>query len=97
MMSDFTCVNCGAGEPMERPPFPSPYGRELQSKVCAGCWQNWKGTEVMIVNEYRLNLLEREDRKRLREQMTRFLNLDGSRTAGEAVDLRPEEFVPEKG
>ena len=39
--------------------------------------------EVKIINEYRLNMLEREHRKMLRKFMTDFLNLDGtSKTAG---------------
>lgn len=92
-MSEFTCVNCGAGTPMDRPPIPNDYGRNIQAKVCSECFSKWKDTEVMIINEYRLNLLERGDRQKLREQMESFLNLDGSRAAGEAGEMKPEGYV----
>jgi len=93
MTDSFSCVNCAAGEPMAKPPFPNAYGRDIQSKVCESCWNEWKGLEVMLVNEYKLNLLERKDRTHLRENMKDFLNLSGAREPGAKTDFRPKEYT----
>ncbi|MCK6531031.1 Fe(2+)-trafficking protein [Myxococcota bacterium] len=86
-MSDWTCSKCGAGPdglcsvtgeapvPLPAPPYHNEYGRRIQAQVCEPTWERWKAQEVMIVNEYRLNLLEREDRAQLRQAMQDFLGL----------------------
>jgi Fe-S cluster biosynthesis and repair protein YggX len=32
------------------------------SVTCRSCWAEWKDMEFKIINEYRLNMLEREHR-----------------------------------
>ena len=97
--SPFSCVNCASpdAEAMPKPPFPNSFGRDIRSKVCSACWDEWKGLKVMIVNEHRLNLLEKEDRRKLREQMTSFLNLDRSREPGQTLNMRPAEYQDPSG
>jgi len=76
-----TCSRCGATvEPLPQPPLPTAIGREVQERVCPTCWKEWLGVQVMIINEYRLNLIDPEARATLATQMRAFLNL-GDATA----------------
>jgi Fe-S cluster biosynthesis and repair protein YggX len=71
-----TCSRCGQeAEPMAQPPMPTALGEELLQRVCPACWREWLRTQVMLINEYRLNLVDPEARKALEEQMRAFLNL----------------------
>ena len=52
--------------------------------------------EIKIVNEYRLNLLERDHRKLLKKYMHDFLNVDGtSKAAGAAPEAVAAAWKPE--
>ncbi len=71
-----TCARCGATcEGLAAPPLPTPVGREVQARTCPACWKAWLATQVMIINEYRLNLIDPEVRQRLEAEMRRFLGL----------------------
>ncbi len=75
-----TCSRCGnAGEAMPQPPMPTALGAEIQRNVCPACWQEWLRTQVMLINEYRLNLVDPEARKSLEREMRAFLNVPASR------------------
>ena len=91
-MSDFRCHKCGltpgeptgaAGHPLKPLaeadlPVVNDYWRRVMAVTCLSCWAEWKDMEVKIINEYRLNMLEREHRKMLRKFMNDFLNIDGN-------------------
>ncbi len=71
-----TCSRCGkATEALPTAPMPSALGGEIQRKVCPACWAEWLRTQIMLINEYRLNLVDPEARKVLEGQMREFLNL----------------------
>jgi Fe-S cluster biosynthesis and repair protein YggX len=75
-MDNITCNRCGREAPaMEQPPVPTALGTEVQAKVCRPCWQEWLRTQVMIINEYRLSLVDPDARRTLEQQMRSFLNL----------------------
>ncbi len=105
-MSKFKCNRCGAAEgdtskatgeavrPME-PPHPNTYWNKVQSVVCQTCWVEWKDMEVKVINEYRLNLLEREHRKMLKKSMHDFLDLDGTGKGGQRPEAVAREWSPE--
>ncbi len=70
------CSRCGSeAEPLPRPPLPTPVGQEILARVCPSCWKEWLGVQVMLINEYRLNLIDAQARAALEEQMRAFLNL----------------------
>ena len=78
-MADVSCCRCGttrAGLP--HPPLPGPLGAEVVASVCAVCWGEWKGMQVKLINEYRLNPLEAQHFDFLMAQMRTFLHLDGA-------------------
>lgn len=72
-----TCARCGAtAEALPSPPLPTAVGREIHARTCSNCWKAWLSTQVMIINEYRLNLVDPEVRRRLEAEMRRFLSLE---------------------
>ena len=77
-----TCRRCGGtGEAMAQPPFPGALGDEVHRGVCQACWREWLRAQVIVINEYRLNLMEPQARVLLQEQMRSFLNLAPERPA----------------
>lgn len=71
-----TCSRCGkATDALAQPPMPTALGSEIQQRVCPSCWAEWLRTQIMLINEYRLNLVDPEARKALEGQMRAFLNL----------------------
>jgi len=102
-MSDFTCHRCAANpeltseapEPMGDLPFNTDYWKRIQAVSCAGCWAAWKDMEVKIINEYRLNLLEREHRKMLKKHMHDFLDVEGKGDSFAGPDAVAAEWTPE--
>lgn len=77
------CGRCGRTEapPLEKPPLRGALGLELVARVCADCWRDWQRTEVMVINELRLNFMDPASQQILIAQMRHFLMLDG--TAGD--------------
>lgn len=74
-----TCARCGAtAEALTAPPLPTAVGREVQQRTCASFWRAWLSTQVMIINEYRLNLVDPQVRRQLEAEMRRFLGLEGA-------------------
>lgn len=75
-MAAVKCVRCGQErEALPRPPWPGPDGVEIQQKVCASCWGEWRLMEVKVINEYRLNLSMPEHADALDKQMRLYLGL----------------------
>lgn len=71
-----TCARCGAtAAALPSPPLPTAVGREIHGRTCPSCWKAWLATQIMIINEYRLNLVDPEVRRRLEVEMRRFLCL----------------------
>ncbi|MCO4769042.1 MAG: Fe(2+)-trafficking protein [Deltaproteobacteria bacterium] len=68
---------------MSNPPVQNKYWDKVMAVTCQRCWAEWKDMEVKIINEYRLNMLEREHRQMLKKFMTDFLDLEGT---GKTVD-----------
>ncbi len=75
-----TCTRCGtSGEALPQPPIPTALGSEIQRTVCQACWREWLRTQVILINEYRLNLMDPQARVLLEGQMRSFLNLASDR------------------
>lgn len=107
-MSDFVCQRCGAveggthaasGEPTFRfsMPVPNKYWKDIHSRICGHCYAEWEDMRVKIINEYRLNMLEKEHRALLKKHMHDFLDLDGKGTGGQAPDAVAAAWKPTEG
>ena len=76
-MSNWSCTRCSASGPrLESAPYPNATGRRILAEICAGCWAEWRDLEVKIINEYQLNMLEREHRKTIQSQLKSFMKFD---------------------
>ncbi len=72
---------------LDNAPYPGQLGEKILQHISAQAWQMWLGHQTMLINEYRLNLLEPKARKFLLEEMNKFLFTGGAQT--------PEGFTPE--
>lgn len=81
------CVLLGReAEGLERAPYPGELGQRIYEQVSREAWQRWLGHQTMLINEYRLVVIEPQAREFLREQMEQFF-------FGEGV-AAPEGYVP---
>ena len=73
-------------EGLERPPYPGPLGQRIYENVSRAAWQRWLGHQTMLINEYRLSVVDPKARKFLEEQMEQFFFGEGAQA--------PEGYVP---
>ena len=66
-------------EGLDNLPFPGPVGAEIFAKVSKEGWAEWREMQTKIINEYRLDLSESDDRNTLMQQMRNFLSLDNQK------------------
>jgi Fe-S cluster biosynthesis and repair protein YggX len=66
---------------LARVPLPGRHGELVLAHTCAKCWEEWKGVQVKLINEYRLNVMEPDHYAALMGEMQTFLNLPEEQTA----------------
>ena len=87
MSRTVNCVVTGMeSEGLDRPPYPGPLGQRIFENVSRAGWQRWLSHQTMLINEYRLAVVDPNARKFLEEQMEQFFFGEG----GQA----PEGYVP---
>lgn len=67
-------------EALARPPFPGALGEKLHLNVSKKAWDMWLAHQTMLINEYRLNLVEPKSRDFLKEEMQKYFFGEGSQT-----------------
>ena len=83
-MADVKCQRCGQTRPaLARPPYPDDFGRQIVEKICSDCWDEAKRMQVMVINEYRLDLSDPRAQEILERATRDFLGFPES-TAGKA-------------
>ena len=83
------CVKLGKELPgMRWKPFEDEFGQKLYDNVSDEGWKMWLEFSKMLINEYRLDLLNPAHQKTLREQCEQFF-------FGEGAQL-PPDYVPPK-
>ncbi|HKK02354.1 MAG TPA: oxidative damage protection protein [Gammaproteobacteria bacterium] len=81
------CVLLGReAEGLDRPPYPGELGQRIYENVSREAWQRWLGHQTMLINEYRLAVVEPKAREFLRDQMEQFFFGEGA--------AQPEGYVP---
>ena len=82
------CVLLGEELPgLERPPYPGPLGQRIFEQVSQAAWQRWVGHQTLLINEYRLSLIEPKARKFLEREMEKFFFGGGAE--------KPQGYTPE--
>ena len=75
-MATVSCTCCGESKDgLEAAPFNDDMGREVFENTCAGCWKNWLGQQVMLINEYQLLPVNPEHAAVLEKNLKAFLKL----------------------
>lgn len=69
-------------------PYPGELGEKILNNISEEAWGLWLAHQTMLINEYRLSMLEPDARKFLAKEMENFLFGDG----GE----KPGGYVPEE-
>jgi Fe-S cluster biosynthesis and repair protein YggX len=81
------CVLLGReAEGLDRPPYPGELGQRIFEQVSKEAWRQWLGHQTMLINEYRLVVVEPQAREFLKQQMEQFFFGEGAQ--------KPEGFVP---
>jgi len=63
---------------LNAPPFPGALGEKIYQRICAEAWQQWLSHQTMLINEYRLRVIDPQAKKFLLEEMEKFLFGEGS-------------------
>lgn len=71
-------------EGLERAPYPGELGQRIFENISKEAWQQWLGQQTILINEYRLSVIEPQAQAFLKEQMEKFLF--------EGDESKPEEF-----
>lgn len=70
------CAKCGQHrEGLADPPFGGELGARVHAQVCKPCWTEWIARQTMIINEYRLNVVDPQAQEALMNEMRAFLTL----------------------
>jgi Fe-S cluster biosynthesis and repair protein YggX len=75
-------------EGLDFAPYPGELGKKIFDQISKEAWQLWLNRQTMLINEYRLNMLDPNSRRFLAEEMEKFL-------FSEASNL-PPGYTPEK-
>ncbi|OGT46463.1 MAG: oxidative damage protection protein [Gammaproteobacteria bacterium RIFCSPHIGHO2_12_FULL_41_20] len=65
-------------EGLAQPPYPGELGKRVYEHVSKEAWQLWLQHQTMLINEYRLSLIDPKARTFLQQEMERFLFGQGS-------------------
>jgi len=75
-------------EGLKAPPFPGDLGQKIYMNVSQQAWSAWLAHQTMLINEYRLNLMEPQTKIFLKEEMTKYFFGEGSEA--------PQGYVPKE-
>ncbi len=63
---------------LDAPPFPGPLGERIYKNISQKAWQAWLNHQTMLINEYRLALIDPKARAFLQEEMEKYFFGEGS-------------------
>ncbi|MDF1677132.1 MAG: oxidative damage protection protein [Legionellaceae bacterium] len=73
---------------LNAPPFPGPLGEKIYNTISQKAWDAWLNHQTMLINEYRLTLVDPKARAFLQAEMEKYFFGEGS--------TPPAGFVAEK-
>ena len=82
------CVKLGKELPgLSEPPFDNELGKRIYENISEDAWRMWVEHLKMVMNEYRLNLADREAQRMVKKYLEDFLFGSGAATP-------PVNYVP---
>ena len=77
------CRRCGRRAPGATGVFyGGELGRQIRAGTCADCWAECQETEVMVINELRLNFMDPKSQDVLAQHLREYLMLEGGAATG---------------
>lgn len=73
-------------EGLAQPPLPGDFGKKIYENISQEAWQMWLDHQTMLINEYRLSMIDPKSRKFLMDEMENYLFGQGSE--------KPAGYVP---
>lgn len=73
-------------EGLAQPPLPGEFGNKIYNEISKEAWQLWLNHQTMLINEYRLSMIDPKSRAFLMQEMDKFLFGSGSE--------KPAGYVP---
>ena len=73
-------------EGLDSPPFPGVLGEKVFNHVSREAWKMWLSHQTMLINEYRLSLIDPKAREFLMKEMESYFFGEGS--------AKPSGFTP---
>lgn len=78
-MRQVQCVKLKkVAEGLNQPPVPGELGQKIYEHISKEAWQLWIVQQTMLINEYRLSMIDPKSRQFLMEEMEKFLFGEGS-------------------
>ncbi|MED7789553.1 oxidative damage protection protein [Francisella sp. 19X1-34] len=65
-------------------PLPGELGKKIHAEISNKAWQAWLSHQTILINEYRLNLMDQKAKEFLQQEMHKFLF--------ENKEDKPEQF-----
>lgn len=65
-------------EGLPNPPLPGEAGKKVYDEISKEAWSSWQKHQTMLINEYRLSLIDPKAKSFLMTEMEKFLFGDGS-------------------
>ncbi|MDP1604133.1 MAG: oxidative damage protection protein [Legionella sp.] len=75
-------------EGLDSPPFPGVLGEKVFNHVSREAWKMWLSHQTMLINEYRLSLIDPKAREFLMKEMESYFFGEGS--------AKPSGFTPKE-
>ena len=65
-------------EGFDQAPLPGEFGKKIAEQISIEAWQLWIAHQTMLINEYRLSMIDPKSRSFLMQEMEKFLFGSGS-------------------
>lgn len=60
-------------EGLSSPPYPGEMGKRIYENISQQAWDLWLSHQTMLINEYKLSLIDKKSREFLSQEMEKFL------------------------
>lgn len=81
------CKKLGLELPgLSAPPFPNAIGQRIFESISEKAWDLWLAHQTMLINEYKLSMIDKKSRDFLQTEMENFLFGGGAE--------KPPGFIP---
>ena len=83
MTQEIFCTKLQKTAPaMPAPPCPGPLGEQIFQNISKEAWSMWLSHQTMLINEYRLSLIDPKAREFLQQEMKNYFFGEGSAIPG---------------